>query len=479
MIRNLFLGFALLVLSGAASASSITYWQLTPPWTPGLRASTALGACQTYNPNVNASYRLSGASCYRTIWGSESFVGTVYPTTENCSFGNTGLTCNASCDAPKVMSGGQCITPPTCDASKGETLVDGVCTVTNPCAAKKDQTAPFIQKWPSFHAYKASCSGSVGGCAVDTCSGSVGQCGTNGETGEYACWGTATYSGELATGSEQGGETPAPPIPEPTTTEQSQTCTAPAVNGGTTTYTCVTESNATEFASSNCAIGTVNGVQGLHCTQPDYVPEHDSKTREDQVTEFTNPDGSKTTTTTSTTTTTHCAAGACNTTTNVTTTTSGKDANGNPTGTTTTCKGDNCDNPTTPGKDESEEEEGEDEPTTATFSGDGFGCGPGTDCAPSMDSAMQTMAGEDQKILGYSDSAQLVIDGFYASPLASALNGLSWPSSSVCPIYQLPVFGQTITISEHCPVVANISDFLSAVFLAIWSFAAIRLFMTA
>lgn len=369
----------------------------------------------------------------------------------------------------------QATTAPCADPN---VVTDNVCgPAPNLCTAKKDQTAPFIQKYASFDDYTPSCTGSVDGCAMDTCSGGSSQCGTDGKTGEFACWGTGKYTGEQQPISDGTGLNP-PPFPEPTTTGSSQSCTAPAVNSGTTTYTCLTESNATEFASSNCAVGTVSGVQGLHCTQPDYVPEHDSKKREDQVTEVTNPDGSKTTTTTSTTTTTHCAAGACNTSTTVTTTTSGKDANGNPTGTTTTCSGDKCDNPTTPGKDESEEE-GEDEETTATFSGDDFACGPGTDCAASMEPAMRTMFGEDQKILGYADSAQLVIDGFYQSPLATALDGLSWPSSTVCPVYTLSLWGGSFAIGDHCAVIANISGFLSAAFMAIWSFAAIRLFMTA
>lgn len=461
VIRSLFLVLSLLVLSGAASASTLTVYWISPQTA---RYSTAQAACVAKAPTAYAHAVTAQNACYIKQSATDpgyTLAGTVLSSTVTCEFGDNGSQCNSSCDAPKVMESGQCVTP------------------TNQCLAKKDQTAPFIQKYPSFDAYKPSCTGSVDGCAMDTCAGNS-QCGTNGETGEFACWGTGKYTGEQQPVADGTALNP-PPIPEPTTTDSSQSCTAPAVNSGTTTYTCLTESNANEFASSNCAVGTVNGVQGLHCTKPDYVPESDNKKREDQVTEVTNPDGSKTTTTTSVTTTKHCKAGVCTTTTTTTTTTSGKDANGNQTGTTTTCSGDKCDNPTTPGKDESEEseEEGEDEETTATFSGDEFACGAGTDCASSMEPALRTMFGEDQKILGYADSAQLVMDGFYQSPLATALNGLRWPSSSVCPVYTLSLWGGSFAISEHCAVIADISGFLSAAFMAIWSFAAIRLFMTA
>ncbi|WP_237562499.1 hypothetical protein, partial [Glutamicibacter soli] len=249
-------------------------------------------------------------------------------------------------------------------------------------------------------------------------------------------------------------------------TGQNQNCTAPAVNSGTTTYTCITESNANEWANSNCAVGTVNGVQGLHCTQPDYVPESDNKKREDKVTEVTNPDGSKTTTTTSTTTTKHCKAGVCTTTTTTTTTTSGKDANGNPTGTTTTCKGDNCDNPTTPGKDESEEEDEEEGDMPAPF-------------APGEKGDYLPQIGEGDEAPTYSESLDNFTNRVSNAPIVRGLTSISVPSGGSCSMGSAQLFGGSVSFNDFCTMAPQVLAGLRYLFLAIWAWAAIRLFFTA
>lgn len=449
-MKRFILALLLLVsFSGAINASTLTVWTVQ-----GLRFTTPQLACKAYSSAAQAVQDMGYYwKCHLGPTAAYTWVGNTIRAIYDCPYGHTGTECNA--------------TLPTCPTGTFDPVANSCPTApVNPCTDKKDQSTPFIQKWPSVDAYKASCSGSVNGCAVDTCSGGASQCGTNGKTGEFACWGTAKYSGEQATGSEQAGETPAPPIPESTTTGQNQSCTAPAVNSGTTTYTCLTESNATEFASSNCAVGTVNGVQGLHCTKPDYVPEHDSKKREDQVTEVTNPDGSKTTTTTSTTTTTHCAAGACTTTTNVTTTTSGKDANGNPTGTTTTCKGDNCDNPTTPGKDESEEEEDEEEGTATPFVPGDKG-----DYLPEI--------GGGDEAPTYAESLDDFTDRVSNAPIVRGLTSITVPSGGSCSMGSAQLFGGSVSFNDFCTMAPQVLAGLRYLFLAIWAWAAIRLFFTA
>lgn len=454
VIRRLILVLMLLPLF--AQASTLTLWGHSN--IPSLTYSTGEEACGrgrtpgNYWPipaNNYLTLRLSSSNKYDCEWfsaqGGTQYFGQAIKTQTVCQFGDNGSTCNTSCDAPKVMENGQCITP------------------VNPCLAKKDQQIPYIQKFPSFDAYVSSCTGSVDGCALDTCAG-TSSCGTNGETGEFACWGTGKYTGEQQPVADGTAPNP-PPIPEPTTTDSSQSCTAPAVNAGTTTYTCLTKSNATEFASANCAVGTVNGVQGLHCTKPDYVPEHDSKKREDQVTEVTNPDGSKTSTTTSTTTTTHCAAGACNTTTNVTTTTSGKDANGNPTGTTTTCKGDKCDNPTTPGKDESEEDD-EEEGTAAPFVPGDKG-----DYLPEI--------GGGDEAPTYAESLDDFTDRVSNAPIVRGLTSITVPSGGICSMGSAQLFGGSVSFDDFCTMAPQVLAGLRYLFLAIWAWASIRLFFTA
>lgn len=372
-----------------------------------------------------------------------------------------------------TRTGDACPTGQTFNADAGACLcpagshVEGTqCVTDNACTAKKDQATPYVEKFPSFDAYKATCKVSIDGCQVDTCSGPAATCGTDGKTGEFACMGSGSFTGEVSTGTDTPATTPPPPVPEPTTTSQDQSCTAPAVNGGTTTYTCQTDSNATEWASSNCAVGTVNGTQGLHCTKPDYVPEHDGKSRTDEVTEVTNPDGSKTKTTTSTTTTTHCAAGACNTTTNTTTTTSGTDANGNPTGTTTTCKGDNCDNPTTPGKDESEEEEDEEEGTATPF-------------VPGEKGDYLPEIGGGDEAPTYAESLDDFTDRVSNAPIVRGLTSISVPTGGSCSMGSAQLFGGSVSFNDFCTMAPQVLAGLRYLFLAIWAWAAIRLFFTA
>lgn len=437
------------------------YWTLDSP--AGWPGGNVLTGTQFKTPDAacaaGASAYDAGPTGWQVTGHSVSYVSaTSYRCTLSLRYPSNGSTTTS---AKSINRGGtECVSPAVYNASTG--LCDAP---VNKCEEKEGQSTLFIEKFDSFDDYKASCTVSIDGCQIDTCSGPAATCGTDGKTGEFACIGTGTFTGDPSVGTETPATTPAPPVPEPTTTDQSQSCTPPSVNGSTTTYTCVTESNATEFANSNCAVGTVNGVQGLHCTEPAYVPEHDSKKREDQVSEVTNPDGSKTTTTTSTTTTTHCAAGACNTTTNVTTTTSGKDANGNPTGTTTTCKGDNCDNPTTPGKDESEEE-GDDEAAAAPFNPTDKG-----DYLPQI--------GGGEEVPTYAESLDDFTDRVSNAPIVRGLTSITVPSGGSCSIGSAQLFGGSVSFEDFCTMAPQVLAGLRYLFLAIWAWAAIRLFFTA
>ncbi len=316
-----------------------------------------------------------------------------------------------------------------------------LCTSVNPCTAKAGQATTWTKEYANKAAYDSNPireTSSQGGCGVSV--GSL-QCGTSASTGKFGCWGTGTYSGEQqdesgGTGVADCGSSCAPPPPT-TSTSSSPECTAPQVNGGTTTYTCQSESNADQFASSNCAVGTVNGVQGLHCTKPDYVPESDRKKVTDNVTETANPDGGKTTSTASTTERTKCKEGVCTTTTTTTTTVTISDATGKTTDETTSCTGDKCDNPAT-GEDESEEEEGE-----RTASGGecnaSLSCdGDAIDCAVlEQQKAMRcSLDWESQKGAVLSEAAkpeyQLKTDEINAASLFSGPSAARWLASS-CP----------------------------------------------
>lgn len=444
-MRNSFFGFLLLLLSCASSASTLTYWSAG-----GFRDETPQLSCKRFGAGAYAVDDMGYYwKCRSGPTTAYSFLGNTNRVITDCPLGHTGTQCNST--LPSCPSGTFDPVANTCPQAP-----------VNPCTAKKDQPV----------GYKVSGDPVTGktyvvdGCAVS--SGGVWLCQTSGETGEKTCSTKGTYTGEQGPASPELGACGAEECPKepPTVTGQNQSCTAPAVNNGTTTYTCVTESNANEWANSNCAVGTVNGVQGLHCTQPDYVPESDSKTREDQVTEVTNPDGSKTTTTTSTTTTTHCAAGACTTTNTTTTTTSGKDANGNSTGTTTTCSGDKCDNPTTPGKDESEEEEEEEGEMPAPFS-------------PGEKGDYLPQIGEGDEAPTYSESLDNFTDRVSNAPIVRGLTSISVPTGGSCSMGSAQLFGGSVSFNDFCTMAPQVLAGLRYLFLAIWAWAAIRLFFTA
>lgn len=219
------------------------------------------------------------------------------------------------------------------------------CSVSNSCSALKDLSKPWRKKWPNPDAYSPLPStSSQDGCALDLTSYT---CGTSGTTGEFACWGEGKFTGgalepnnSTALSGCSGSECEPP---SPTTSDSSHSCTAPAVNSGTTSYTCITESNSDQFGSSRCAVGTVNGVTALHCTKPDYEPEGWNKKKTEDVTETFNGDGSKSKEVVTTTEVTKCVSGKCTTTTTTTTERTGTDSAGNETSTEVTCEGDKCD----------------------------------------------------------------------------------------------------------------------------------------
>lgn len=359
--------------SGVSSASSFSYWYRSQDQNAVNKYPTALAACQANTSTISAEFYLNGTACYRktSYETTYSFVGTVYQSTMTCPWGNTGMTCNASCVSPNTMVDGQCVVyvPPP-----------------DPCASKIGQATTWRKEYPDQAAYDSNPIrelASQGGCGV-----SVGtlECGTSGSTGKFGCWGTGTYSGSAQPDSDGSGVADcgaACKAPEPTTTNNSKSCTAPAVNNGTTSYTCTTESNADQFSSSNCAVGTVNGVTGLHCTKPDYVPESDKKTVQDKITETPKtPAGTGSTVVKeSTVTSTKCKQGVCTTTTTTTTTTTGKDGTGAVTDEGAACSGDKCDNPATP-EDESEEEEEVERTVTGESCASDLSCdGDAIDCA--------------------------------------------------------------------------------------------------
>jgi len=385
----------------------------------------------------------------------------------------------------------------SCDSGKTFNLTTGTCKFEDPlnCAAKAGQSTNWRAEYDSLEAYDQNpirCTTSQGGCAVDVCESGTHECQVEGRTGKFVCVGKGgKYTGDpqaATTGpSVDGCEGLACESKPPQESSSDKNCTPPTTTNGVTTHTCVSESNTNQFADSNCAVGSVNGVQGLHCTSPDYVPESNDKTKTDKITESNNPDGGKTTTTESKTDQTKCKAGNCSsssTTTNTTTTTNG---NGQTTGESSTCSGDRCDDPSTPGRDESEEEpEEEDEPVERTASGDAcsasLSCeGDAIDCAIlRQQKAMRcSLDWDTQKGAVIAEAGrseyQLQTDEIDASSLFSGPSAGRWLSAS-CPadrsIY-LTLTDSSITFSwsfvcQYASALGNLLVALSSLFFAVY-----------
>lgn len=433
-----------LVLPFSASASYITYYTLSPPWDENARGATPLDACKTYNPNPNATYRFNG-QCYRTIWGSESFIGyAVANTNIHCPFGNTGLTCNASCDLPKTMVDGQCVTPPE-----------------DPCLSKNGQSQAFTKSGSSGDGYGTVSGGYVagvqsacfGGCAVSTadqkCVGRV--------SGLYTCRGTAYYSGSKCSTTGAGTEIQENTSQDPPPVPQVITDNKPCVYSGTgDTQTC-TSSEGSEKEGQYC--GTVNGVKKCVDSKP-------TKNGIDIQTTFkteTQPDGSKTTTKTDVATKTTCTgAGQCSSTSTTTTTTTKIDGNGKTTSVTGSCTGEAC-------PDKNGNPDGD---------GDGFGDCVGDDCGDSGGGSVEAPELEEQP--GYGDSLQTYFDDIQGAPIVQAVTAISLPSGGNCPIYSATIdYVGTVSTATACDLASNLLTPLHYLFLAIWAFVAVRTTMTA
>ena len=330
MIR-IFVVLSLLFVSSFSSASTVYYWKLSNFPSNG-EFSSAIAACNSRalvghtNPEQwLQNETATSAGCWRKSFNSPTpeYQGLVNRSTRSCSFGNTGLQCNASCDAPNTMVDGQCVAPPPdpCFAlygqSKGFTL-----------SGNSSDPGAFYQPISGSNYWSSPNSVVLGGCSATVNTGT--KCKVFGD-GAYTCVGTATYQGITADPSagEQGSDECSAedcPDTEPTPTSGgSSECTNWVEDAeGRRTRTCETTSEASQSGQAACL---TNG--SLVCVAPSPTPESDTKTRTDNIKETTNADGSKSTETTSTTTKTYCSAGACTTTNTTNKTTVVNDAAGN------------------------------------------------------------------------------------------------------------------------------------------------------
>lgn len=428
----------LLCFSGVSSAATYKYSNADAAIAAcyAARSSYSGSFCTVYNSSKRASlYSSIGSVINHYDWNS-------------CVEGQTLTGEGGTCQAPS---------PPPPD----------------PCLVKAGISGTHKKTWPSYAAY--SLLGETtnnDGClmTIDTM-----NCGLDGASGKYGCFGTGTYTGASAppdpsdSTSCAGGADPACETPPPVTSTQTQSCT-PNTDGN---FTCTSTSGSNQYSSSQCAQGTVNGVTGFHCTKPSYQPGSSSNTQDDTVTTTANGDGTTTTTTTSTANNTHCKAGECTTTTTTTTNNIIKDGNGNVVSDDTTCSGPNCPKPT----DDTGQEDGEEEgvETGGEFTGPEV-CDPSQGCIPTLSNPF---GDESAVVPGYGESFSKMWDGISDSPLISSVSDVSFPKGGSCPTYTASLWGSTLVVNQHCGVLQSVGGVLSAVFLAMWAFIAIRVFLSA
>lgn len=473
IISLLLLSLSLFCYSGVSNASTLYSWagKSTAANPAGSYSSPEL-ACQSYHAALKAKPGFNEDQRFCKYEGSSQTVWTIVRSAQNCPLGDNGISCNSSCDLPKVMEAGQCVTP------------------VDQCAASSGQATGWKKTWASYEAYNADqakpkCVTSQNGCAVDIC-GATGssQCGLSGQTGEYACFGNGSYTGVSQESSEGGDvdgcEGSACQPPPPVASSSQQSCT-PNNNGS---FTCVKNDVSSQFSGSDCTVGSVGGSTGYVCVKPDYVPQSHDKTTQDVVTETTNPDGSKTTVKETTTNHTTCKAGACTTTTTTTTTTNGTNPDGSPGDSSTVCTGDKCDNPATD-KDESKEEEAEEEVERTASGGDcsaSLSCeGDAIDCAVLEQQKLMrcSMDWETQKgaVIAEAGKAeyQLQTDEVDVGDLFSGPSAARWLTAS-CPadrsIY-LSLTGSSITFSwqficDYASGLGNLLVALASLFFAVY-----------
>lgn len=278
--------------------------------------------------------------------------------------------------------------------------------------------------------------------------------------GSYQCggWqygaGVKCPNGTGGFDTEEGSQTPEP---EPQTIVDKKPCVYETLANGT--QQCKSESSV-EQEGENC--GSFNGE--YKC-----LPKAPSKNGVEIATSVkTDPtaDGGSKSTKTDVTSKTICKDGKCTTSTTTRTTITTKDANGNTTSVTGNCTGKDC-------KDQNESPDG---------TGNGGLC-IGSDCSdnPFEGSGEGAGTGPDlEDVDGYGDTVSQYFGRITNSPIIASVSAISIPSGGSCPTFTetIPYVG-TLSTSTVCQLASSILTPLRLIFLAIWGWAAIRVFMSA
>lgn len=482
--------FIILLFFFFNSAMASTYY-----WSKDSRSTrypTATSACQSATPPEFAfTYTITGTSlaCRLTLDGYFQGYSTFTLSGDSCPSGGNYNSLTGSCDFPPLNIGENCgtgaingLTFPKIIDSEGNCTLLPLADNAATCKSFAGQTktprvfvrftedgTPVVPKIDSLGCETKQIVDAT--CKLPAARSSGGI--TLSPAGSY-CNVAVSFTGNVTPGTSGSGgygvgnpDTGAEGLcadnqdcspPDQPKLEESKPCTY--VYDAEGRKSCNSFNFKGEPGSMNC--GSVNGG-AFTCTPK--VPKSNGIEIGTTVTEVTNSNGTKTETKTDVAKVTNCAGyNSCTTTQTTNKTVVIKDGNGNAQSSTSTCTGANCPSGTNP-----------------DGNGDGLGDCTGDSC--SKDEEGNFVSGpktpELEKQDTYAQTTQKFINRAKASPLVSGLSGISMPSGGSCSIGSAQTWFGSIDFSSFCQLAPQVLAGLRYLFLAIWAWAAIRLFFTA
>lgn len=441
-MTRFFLILIFCVMSWPAFADINVYYTARKPggattghFQTSIKACVNLGTLASPPVALTASTGSLGGECLL----NNVFYGYWNRFSEDCPLGSTDYYCNDPAPDPE---------PDPCFSLYGQTKGFSV-------SGNSNDPGAFYQPIPGSKFWANPNSVILGGCSATVEPGV--KCKVYGD-GAFTCVGTGKYQGVTADPSE--GLPPSDPCTgdscpdtDPTPTSNgSSACTDWVIDGeGRRTKTCETTSNAKQPGQAACL---TDG--SLVCVAASPTPQSDSKIRNDDIKETPLASGGTQTDTTSTTTNTYCSAGACTTTNTTNTTTSVTNGAGDTVSQTGTCEGDDCAEPQT-----EEEEDGVPSVVASVVAAD----------FPEL---------TDEEAPGYGATALVFLEKVQTIPFIQAARGVSIPQGGGnCTVGSLSLWGGSINMDGFCTMLPTVLNPLSYLFLAGWSFAALRILLSA
>lgn len=453
--------FALILAFFSSSSFAANYQFSLDPSSYGY-SSTAGAACAKYGAQLTEPYTghyvvdAGGGEvyyCYATPpGGSTDVVGVVSRYGDSCPSGGT-----------YYPATGECTQPPSVCAERQQQGANKRFSIAGTAGPGTYATLVNFNGKPMFVPFQTAC---MAGCQMST----VDQKCTGKTTGAFKCVGTAYYTGQPCTTSGTSSS-PEPDTvatstaePQPVTLKTDKPCTY-VVSGSTSTCQSI---KGEDIEGQQC--GFVNGVRKCYTKTP-YKYENKIDTTSVKTTSGANTITTKTDKLTRTV----CdGVNNCKTTTTTTvTTTTTKTTGGALLDSSSTCDGPDCANS---GNPDANGDGFGDSTTDGTCQGDE--CGEGEGGAEFSHGDIEF--GELEDMPTFAESLESFNDQLMSAPIVQALDNLSLSSGGgTCAAGTAQTFFGSINFNSFCDLAPQVLDPLRYLFLAIWAWAAIRLFFTA